>query len=161
MKSLWDIMSPLLNEPKPTVIRQCLASLGNVIRSRRKELKYTQGYISEITGLSVSFISDLENGKLNMDDDTRADFDIRSLIGNKPEPSKQFAHFLLNEGASLNPGPWKLHSIEVAESAEKIAKAVVKNLWVKICIQYFNGKKSNKSSRTFNLTALRSGQNVS
>ena len=40
------------------------ASLGNVIRSRRKELKYTQGYISEITGLSVSFLSDLENGKL-------------------------------------------------------------------------------------------------
>ena len=40
------------------------ASLGNAIRSRRKELKYTQGYISEITGLSVSFISDLENGKL-------------------------------------------------------------------------------------------------
>ena len=36
------------------------ASLGNVIRSRRKELKYTQGYISEITGLSVSFLSDLE-----------------------------------------------------------------------------------------------------
>ena len=39
------------------------ASLGNAIRSRRKELKYTQGYISEITGLSVSFLSDLENGK--------------------------------------------------------------------------------------------------
>ncbi len=39
------------------------ASLGNIIRSRRKELKYTQGYISEITGLSVSFLSDLENGK--------------------------------------------------------------------------------------------------
>lgn len=39
------------------------ASLGNVIRSRRKELKYSQGYISEITGLSVSFLSDLENGK--------------------------------------------------------------------------------------------------
>ena len=39
------------------------AFLGNVIRSRRKELKYTQGYISEITGLSVSFLSDLENGK--------------------------------------------------------------------------------------------------
>lgn len=39
------------------------ASLGNTIRSRRKELKYTQGYISEITGLSVSFLSDLENGK--------------------------------------------------------------------------------------------------
>mgnify|MGYP003293854428 FL=1 len=39
------------------------ASLGNTIRSRRKELKYTQAYISEITGLSVSFLSDLENGK--------------------------------------------------------------------------------------------------
>ena len=39
------------------------ASLGNAIRSRRKELNYTQGYISEITGLSVSFLSDLENGK--------------------------------------------------------------------------------------------------
>ena len=40
-----------------------VASLGNAIRLRRKELKYTQGYISEITGLSVSFLSDLENGK--------------------------------------------------------------------------------------------------
>ena len=39
------------------------ASLGNAIRLRRKELKYTQGSISEITGLSVSFLSDLENGK--------------------------------------------------------------------------------------------------
>ena len=39
------------------------ASLGNAIRSRRKELNYTQGFISEITGLSISFLSDLENGK--------------------------------------------------------------------------------------------------
>lgn len=39
------------------------ASLGNAIRLRRKELNYTQGYISEITGLSISFLSDLENGK--------------------------------------------------------------------------------------------------
>ena len=39
------------------------ASLGNAIRSRIKELKYTQGYITEITGLRVSFLSDLENGK--------------------------------------------------------------------------------------------------
>ena len=38
-------------------------SLGNAIRLRRKKLKYTQGYISEITGFSVSFLSDLENGK--------------------------------------------------------------------------------------------------
>lgn len=39
------------------------ASLGNAIRLRRKELKYTQGDIFQITGLSVSFLSDLENGK--------------------------------------------------------------------------------------------------
>ena len=39
------------------------ASLGNAIRNRRKELGYTQEYISEVTGLSVSFLSDLENGK--------------------------------------------------------------------------------------------------
>lgn len=39
------------------------ATLGNAVRTRRKELKYTQGYISEITGLSVSFLSDFENGK--------------------------------------------------------------------------------------------------
>lgn len=38
-------------------------SLGEVIRERRKELKYTQAYLSEVTGLSTSFISDLERGK--------------------------------------------------------------------------------------------------
>ena len=38
-------------------------ALGNTIRIRRKELGYTQSYISEITGLSISFLSDLENGK--------------------------------------------------------------------------------------------------
>ena len=38
-------------------------SLGQVIRNRRKELAYTQKYISEITGFSMSFLSDLENGK--------------------------------------------------------------------------------------------------
>lgn len=36
---------------------------GEIIRKRRKELNYTQGYISEMSGLSVSFISDLERGK--------------------------------------------------------------------------------------------------
>lgn len=36
---------------------------GIVLRKRRKELGYTQTYISEFTGFSVSFISDLENGK--------------------------------------------------------------------------------------------------
>lgn len=38
-------------------------SLGLAIRNRRKQLGYTQKYISDFTGLSVSFISDLENGK--------------------------------------------------------------------------------------------------
>ncbi|MCR5623959.1 MAG: helix-turn-helix domain-containing protein [Lachnospiraceae bacterium] len=39
------------------------SDFGSVIRERRKELGYTQKYISEFTGLSISFISDLENGK--------------------------------------------------------------------------------------------------
>ena len=38
-------------------------SFGAAIRGRRKELGYTQAYISEISGFSVSFLSDLENGK--------------------------------------------------------------------------------------------------
>ena len=36
---------------------------GEAIRTRRKELGYTQGYLSDFSGLSVSFISDLERGK--------------------------------------------------------------------------------------------------
>ena len=36
---------------------------GQALRERRKALGYTQSYISEYTGLSVSFISELENGK--------------------------------------------------------------------------------------------------
>ena len=40
-----------------------LISLGQLIRNRRKELFYPQKYISEITGFSMSFLSDLENGK--------------------------------------------------------------------------------------------------
>ena len=36
---------------------------GKALKTRRKELGYTQRYISEYTGFSISFISDLENGK--------------------------------------------------------------------------------------------------
>lgn len=36
---------------------------GQCIKKRRKDLGYTQGYVSEVTGLSASFISNLENGK--------------------------------------------------------------------------------------------------
>lgn len=39
-------------------------SYGEAIRNRRKELGYTQAYLSEFTGFSVSFISDLERGKV-------------------------------------------------------------------------------------------------
>lgn len=38
-------------------------SLGQAVRTRRKELNYTQAYIAEFSGLSVTFISDLERGK--------------------------------------------------------------------------------------------------
>ncbi len=38
-------------------------SFGAAIRTRRKELGYTQAYIAQFTGLSMSFLSDLENGK--------------------------------------------------------------------------------------------------
>ena len=38
-------------------------SFGQELRKRRKELGYTQSFLSEFSGFSVSFISDLENGK--------------------------------------------------------------------------------------------------
>ena len=38
-------------------------TFGEAIRARRKELNYTQSFLSEFTGFSVSFISDLERGK--------------------------------------------------------------------------------------------------
>ena len=46
----------------PTKIADA-SSFGQAIRRRRKQLGYTQAFISEFTGFSVSFISDLENGK--------------------------------------------------------------------------------------------------
>ena len=36
---------------------------GQAIRRQRRELGYTQVFLSEFTGFSVTFISDLENGK--------------------------------------------------------------------------------------------------
>lgn len=38
-------------------------SFGKILRQRRKELNYTQAFLAEFSGFSVSFISDLENGK--------------------------------------------------------------------------------------------------
>jgi transcriptional regulator with XRE-family HTH domain len=39
------------------------ASFGKAVKNRRKELGYTQAYLSECSGLSASFLSNLENGK--------------------------------------------------------------------------------------------------
>lgn len=38
-------------------------SFGEIIKKRRKKMGYTQKYICEVSGISASFISDLENGK--------------------------------------------------------------------------------------------------
>ncbi len=38
-------------------------SFGMALRERRKALGYTQSYVAEFSGLSASFISDLERGK--------------------------------------------------------------------------------------------------
>lgn len=44
-----------------------VVSLGRAIRERRKKMSFTQAYLSEVTGLSVTFISDLENGKATIE----------------------------------------------------------------------------------------------
>lgn len=36
---------------------------GAYLKNRRKKLHYTQSFLSEVSGLSISFISDVENGK--------------------------------------------------------------------------------------------------
>ena len=36
---------------------------GDRLKEARKKLGYTQKYISEFMGVSISFLSDLENGK--------------------------------------------------------------------------------------------------
>ncbi|MEE0954963.1 MAG: helix-turn-helix domain-containing protein [Eubacterium sp.] len=46
-----------------TAIISDAKSFGQALKRRRKELHYTQAYISEFTGFSTSFISELENGK--------------------------------------------------------------------------------------------------
>ena len=40
---------------------------GSAVKERRKALKYTQKALSEFTGFSISFISDLENGKATIE----------------------------------------------------------------------------------------------
>ena len=38
-------------------------AFGEMIKHKRKKLGYTQKYICEVSGISASYISDLENGK--------------------------------------------------------------------------------------------------
>ncbi len=40
-----------------------VSELGTFIRNRRKQLGYTQAQLSDYSGISASFISNLENGK--------------------------------------------------------------------------------------------------
>ena len=40
---------------------------GEAVRKRRKALGYTQSFLSAFSGLSVSFLSDLENGKTTIE----------------------------------------------------------------------------------------------
>ena len=40
---------------------------GKVIKEKRKKLGYTQKYICEVSGISASYISDLENGKATIE----------------------------------------------------------------------------------------------
>ena len=42
---------------------QDMKSLGSAIRSRRRELGYTQAFLADYAGVSTSFLSELENGK--------------------------------------------------------------------------------------------------
>ncbi len=40
---------------------------GEVVKNQRKKLGYTQKYICEVSGISTSYISDLENGKATIE----------------------------------------------------------------------------------------------
>ncbi len=54
-------------------------SFGEMIRKRRKQMGYTQKYISEFTGFSISFLSDLENGKKTIELDKA--LTVANLLG--------------------------------------------------------------------------------
>lgn len=62
-------------------------ALGEAIRKRRKELGYTQAYLSDLTGFSVSFISDLERGKATAE--IGKTIDLINLLGLDLEVEKR------------------------------------------------------------------------
>lgn len=43
------------------------AEFGALLKKRRKELHYTQRFLSQFSGFSISFISDVENGKVTVE----------------------------------------------------------------------------------------------
>ena len=49
------------------------------------------------------------------------------MLGVPAEPSLCFAEYILEEGVAKNPGPWREHSLAVANAAKKIALAVNQN----------------------------------
>ena len=52
---------------------------------------------------------------------------MKTNLRNKAEPSRSIAEKIFEEGVAKNPGPWREHSLAVAQAAEKIAVAVNKN----------------------------------
>lgn len=62
-------------------------ALGEAIRKRRKELGYTQAYLSGFTGFSVSFISDFERGKATAE--IGKTIDLINLLGLDLEVEKR------------------------------------------------------------------------
>ena len=62
-------------------------ALGEAIRKRRKELGYTQAYLSGFTGFSISFISDLERGKATAE--IGKTIDLINLLGLNLEAEKR------------------------------------------------------------------------
>lgn len=55
------------------------ADLGRAIRKRRRELGYTQSFLADYAGVSVSFLSELENGKETIQINKL--MDVISLLG--------------------------------------------------------------------------------
>ena len=53
--------------------------IGEAVRSRRKELGYTQAFLAEYAGVSASFLSELENGKETIQ--VNKLLDVLSLLG--------------------------------------------------------------------------------
>lgn len=56
---------------------------------------------------------------------------MEKLCGQEENIPRAFAEALLESGVAKNPGPWREHSYAVARAAEKIARAVNKNVATK------------------------------